>query len=79
MIAAGSTLLSVHRSTLGRAPPQETARESASRAPPNLPDLPCKLCGLMSPRHDVERFGGFCSERHYRTQQLRRLGFDYRG
>lgn len=62
MITAGGTVISEHHFTLGHAP--ETPRESASRALSDLPDLTCRLCGLMSPRHDVESFGGFCSESH---------------
>ena len=64
MITTEGTLLSEHRFTLGRALFQETAQASASRAPANPPDLPCRLCGLMSPRHRVDGFGGFCSKRH---------------
>ena len=63
MITAEGALLSEYRFTLGHVPPQ-MARVSASRAPPSFPDLPCRLCGHMSPRHFVERFEGFCSERH---------------
>ena len=41
-------------------------RDSVGRPVHRIPPLPlpCRLCGSLSPRHEVERLGGFCSERH---------------
>jgi len=41
---------------------RETAPPSPSPAPQELSS--CRLCGYMAPRHEMERWGGFCSERH---------------
>jgi hypothetical protein len=44
-----------HRLTLGRPTHGETATP---------PQVSCKSCGLLKPRHEVEHLGGFCSEMH---------------
>ena len=46
-----------HHLSLGRPKRQSTASAS-------VPSEPCKLCARLSPRSEVERLGGFCSERH---------------
>ena len=50
--------LTEHCLTLGRPRREQTASASV------FPELPCNLCRRLSPRSEVERLGGFCSERH---------------
>jgi hypothetical protein len=50
--------LTKHRLTLGQTKRQDSAPESLSS------ELRCELCRRLSSRHEVERWGGFCSERH---------------
>ena len=44
---------------------RESVGRPVQRIPPfPPPELRCRSCRRLSPRHEVERWGGFCSERH---------------